>query len=60
MATLEIYDTPDGHGYRILVDGTCCIDQPFHPEREGFSPMSEAEARTLGAAVLALYNTPAE
>jgi hypothetical protein len=43
--TYEIYDSKYGKGFKIYLDGSLIIDQPFKPGVEGFVGMSEQEAR---------------
>ena len=53
MTTYELYEIDGGWGYRVLVDGSAVVDQPFKPEVQGFVRMTEAEAEALAQAEVA-------
>lgn len=52
MYTKEIYTVEGGYGYRILCDGVPIIEQPFHPEKDGFVPMTKTQANACADTVL--------
>lgn len=49
--SLSLYKISDNsYGYKISINNTV-IDQPFKPDADGFTPMTEAEAREIGQAI---------
>lgn len=54
MYSYEIFPIEGGFfGYRILYNESPIIVQDFHPDKEGFEPMDEAEATGCAKIVFA-------